>query len=45
MDTTYLGRKYGVMVLFDARTKQMPSVDEMKYETNDTAFGDFYHLF
>ena len=34
MDTTYFGRKYGVMVLFDARTKQTLSVDEVKYETN-----------
>ena len=34
MDTTYFGRKYGVMVLFDARTKQALSVDEVKYETN-----------
>ena len=28
MDTTYSGSKYGVMALFDARTKQTLSVDE-----------------
>ena len=34
MDTTYFGREYGVMALFDARTKQTLSVDEVEYETN-----------
>ena len=38
MDTTYFGRKYGVMVLFDARTKQTLSVDEVAYETNALYF-------
>ena len=31
VDTTYFGQKYGVMVLFDTRTKQTLSVDEVKY--------------
>ena len=38
MDTTYFGRKYGVMALFDARTKQTLSVDEVIYETNALYF-------
>ena len=38
MDTTYFGRKYGVMALFDARTKQTLSVDEVAYETNALYF-------
>ena len=38
MDTTYFGREYGVMALFDARTKQTLSVDEVKYETNALYF-------
>ena len=38
MDTTYFGRKYGVMALFDACTKQTLSVDEVKYETNALYF-------
>lgn len=39
MDTTYFGRDYGIMVLFDARTKQVLSVDEVKYETNALYFN------
>ena len=39
MDTTYFGQKYGVMALFDARTKQTLSVDEVKYETNALYFN------
>ena len=38
MDTTYFGRKYGVMALFDASTKQTLSVDEVAYETNALYF-------
>ena len=38
MDTTYFGRKYGVMTLFNARTKQTLSVDEVEYETNALYF-------
>ena len=38
MDTTYSGSKYGVMALFDARTKQTLSVDEVAYETNALYF-------
>lgn len=39
MDTTYFGQKHGVMALFDARTKQTLSVDEVKYETNALYFN------
>ena len=34
MDTTYFGRRFGVMVLFDSISQQVLSVDEVKYETN-----------
>jgi len=34
MDTTYFGRRFGVMVLFDGISQQVLSVDEVKYETN-----------
>ena len=34
MNTTYFGREYGVMILFDAHSKQVLSVNEMEYATN-----------
>lgn len=34
MDTTYFGRRFGVMVLFDSISQQVLSVNEVKYETN-----------
>ena len=34
MDTTYFGRKWGVMVLYDARNKHALTVVEVERETN-----------
>lgn len=34
MDTTYFGRSFGIMVLYDSISNQALSVDEVKYETN-----------
>ena len=34
MDTTYFGRSFGVMVLYDSIGKQALFVGEVKYETN-----------
>ena len=34
MDTTYFGRTFGVMVLFDSISGKALSVSEVKYETN-----------
>ena len=34
MDTTYFGRQYGVLVLYDSVHKEALSVAEVKYETN-----------
>ena len=34
MDTTYFGRKWGVMVLYDARSKRALTVVEVEQETN-----------
>ena len=34
MDTTYFGRKWGVMVLYDARSKRALTVVEVERETN-----------
>ena len=34
MDTTYFGRKWGVMVLYDARSKRALTVTAIKRETN-----------
>ena len=43
MDTTYFGRQYGVLVLYDSVHKEALSVAEVKYETNAlylAAFND-----
>ena len=34
MDTTYFGRKWGVMVLYDARSKRALTVVAVERETN-----------
>ena len=34
MDTTYFGRRFGVMVLFDSISRKALSVTEVKTETN-----------
>ena len=34
MDTTYFGRKWGAMVLYDARSKRALTVMAIKRETN-----------
>ena len=34
MDTTYFGRNFGIMVLYDSITKQTVWANEVKYETN-----------
>ncbi|WP_416178191.1 IS256 family transposase, variant Zn-binding type [Bergeriella denitrificans] len=34
MDTTYFGRTFGIMVLYDGMTKQALFVGEVQYETN-----------
>ncbi|SUO89819.1 Uncharacterised protein [Suttonella indologenes] len=34
MDTTYFGRKFGVMVLYDSISRQALSVSEVKSESN-----------
>lgn len=34
MGTTYFGRSFGVMALFDSISKQALSVEVVKYETN-----------
>ena len=34
MDTTYFGRKWGVMVLYDARSKRALTVTAIERETN-----------
>lgn len=34
MDTTYFGRQYGIMVLYDSISRQALHVAEVKYETN-----------
>ena len=34
MDTTYFGRRFGIMVLFDSISRKALSVTEVKTETN-----------
>ena len=34
MDTTYFGRQYGIMVLYDSISKQALFVEEVRYESN-----------
>lgn len=34
MDTTYFGKQYGIMVLYDSISKQALFVEEVRYETN-----------
>ena len=34
MDTTYFGRSFGIMVLYDSISKKPLYVEEVKYETN-----------
>ena len=38
MDTTYFGRRFGGMVLYDGSSGQALSVDEVKSETNALYF-------
>ena len=35
MDTTYFGRRFGIMVLFDSISRKALSVAQVKYETNE----------
>ncbi|QIW16828.1 hypothetical protein A4G20_01780 [Pasteurellaceae bacterium RH1A] len=44
MDTTYFGRQYGVMVMFDSLSHQVLSVLEVKYETNALYFSQYQAL-
>lgn len=38
IDTTYFGRSFGIMVLYDSISNQALSVDEVEYETNALYF-------